>query len=94
MESVPQYHCQRLSSLWTHASDMGIGIYFNGELFAEPVTEGHICYTELWALNRALDILEDKVQPGVLTWKLDNSALLAPLRSIDQLHHGSYVLSQ
>ena len=69
-------------SLDTDASDEGICIYFKGELIAEPFLEGHICLTELWTLGRALTLLEDKIKPGVLTWRVDNNnAALAAIRN-------------
>jgi hypothetical protein len=68
-------------SLDTDASDEGIGIYFKGDLIAEPVPEGHICQTELWALGRALTMLEGRIEQGVLTWRVDNNAALAAIRN-------------
>jgi hypothetical protein len=68
-------------SLDTDASGEGIGIYFRGELISEPVPEGHICQTELWALGRALVMLQGKIEQGVLTWRVDNNAALAAIRN-------------
>ena len=67
-------------SLDTDASDEGIGIYFKGDLIAEPVPEGHISLTELWALGWAPTLLEDKIETGVLTWRVDNNAAVAAIR--------------
>ena len=67
-------------TLDTDASDVGIGIYFKGELISESTLgDTHICTTELKALDVALRRLEKKISPGVLCWRVDNNSALAAI---------------
>ena len=51
-------------------------MYFKGVLLSEPVGSEHINVEELKALDRALDRFQTEIQPGVLTWQVDNNAAL------------------
>ena len=77
--SMPISVPKATQSLATDASDSGLGGYLNGELYSEPAPEGHINYTELVALDRALDHFEDWLQPGPLVWRVDNNTALAAI---------------
>ena len=74
-------------TLDTDASDVGIGIYFKGELLSEKAPpETHICTTELQALDCALTRLENKIKPGVLCWRVDNNSALAAIANEGSTH--------
>ena len=68
-------------SLDTDASNTGNGIYFNGELISEPVPDDHINEMELFALMQVFDSCEDQLEPGVLTWRVDNNLTLFAIRN-------------
>ena len=68
-------------SVDTDASDTGIGIYFNGELISEPVPDGYIYQMEIFALMRFLELFKNRLEPGVLTWRVDNNLALFAIRN-------------
>ena len=61
-------------TLLTDASSFGLGGYINGHVFSEEAPSGHINFTELVGLDRALDHFWDQglVEPGPLVWRVDN----------------------
>ena len=74
-------------TLDTDASDVGIGIYFEGDLLSEKApAETHICAAELQALDRALTRLDGKIKPGVLCWRVDNNSALAAIANEGSTH--------
>lgn len=76
----------------TDASNEGVGIYFEGELVSDKVPRDlHICSAELYALWRALEVLEDKLKPGTLVWRVDNNSAMQAVRNEGSTH--SYELS-
>ena len=75
--TLPSSH----QSVDTDASDTGIGIYFNGELISEPVPDGHINQTELFALMPFLELFKNQLEQGVLTWRVDNNLALFAIRN-------------
>ena len=71
----------------TDASDTGVGIYFKGELISEKVPRHfHICSAELFALDRALEVLRRKLQPGTVVWRVDNNAAMQAIRNEGSTH--------
>ena len=77
--SLPISVPESTQSLATDVSDRGLGGYFRGEIYSESAPEGHINYTELVALDGALDFFEDRLQPGPLVWRVDNNTALAAI---------------
>ena len=77
--SLPISVPESTQSLATDASDRGLGSYFRGEIYSESAPEGHINYTELVALDGALDFFKDRLQPGPLVWRVDNNTALVAI---------------
>ena len=75
--TLPSSH----QSVDTDASHTGIGIYFNGELISEPVPDGHINQMELFALMQFLELFKNRLELGVLTWRVDNNSALFAIRN-------------
>ena len=66
----------------TDASNDGVGIYFEGELVSEKVPRDlHICSAELFALLRALEVLQDRLRPGTVVWRVDNNSAMQAVRN-------------
>lgn len=71
----------------TDASNDGVGIYFEGELVSEKVPEDlHICSAELYALERALEVLQSRLKPGTLVWRVDNNSAMHAVRNEGSTH--------
>lgn len=68
-------------TLDTDASPEGLGCYFEGKLFSEPAPEAGICTLELLALQRGLERLKSELQPGLLTWRVDNNSALFAIKN-------------
>ena len=79
--SLPITLASSRQSVDTDASKTGIGIYFNGELISEPVPDGHINEMELFALMWVFDLCNDRLEPGVLTWRVDKNPALFAIRN-------------
>ena len=73
-------------SLDTDALDKGIGIYFQGKLLSDPVPDRHLCRSELFTLDRALDLLQVKILPGNLVWRIDNNPVLVAIKNQGSTH--------
>ena len=81
--SLPISVPKATQSLATDTLTTDLGSYLKGELYSEPAPEGHINYTELVALDGALNHFEDRLQPSPLVWKVNNNtALVASAKQV------------
>ena len=83
-EGLPITVPSAASSLYTDASDFGIGIYFQGEMISENLPswcrEAHINIKELYAVDRAVELLSEKLTGSVVTVRIDNNTALAAIK--------------
>ena len=72
------------STLYTDASDEGIGIYYMGhtvhEKFPTWLINEHINLKELYAVDRAVEIFGNKLKCSTVTLRIDNNTALAAIK--------------
>ena len=68
----------------TDASDLGIGVLYDGVSISEQIPDDfkdfHINVKELFALKRFLDLCPD-VKDQVLSWRCDNNSAMAAIKN-------------
>lgn len=73
------------ATVTTDASEFGLAVYFDGDLFSEQISPEFLDFSinvkELLALDRWLDTLGSDVTNIHVTWRVDNNSALAAIRN-------------
>ena len=82
--SLPITWPATMSTVTTDATEKGLAVYFEGDLFSESIANEYMPFSinvkELLALDRWLDTLGSEVRDTYVTWRVDNNSALAAIK--------------